>query len=221
MVLRSVAGATLLILSVSACSSNDSDEKETSLTASQVCDSTLDSSATAALKRMGSIDKFTELPGTMDSGEPSKFSLKRAANTVHEDMTQRNQCAVYKEGDASGHPLIDVDFSAVKHHPSADSASQEEESENVIYPIGVYAKTHEINSAAIYFKCSTQDAGKIKESTPFIHGDLYSTPDQISPKATGRDLMIVLNAITRAMAKQLGCASEAALPSQVPDAEIH
>ncbi|MBT2677223.1 hypothetical protein J7E95_41860 [Streptomyces sp. ISL-14] len=220
MALHSAVGATVLILSVSACSSNDSDKKEPSLTASQVCDSSLDSSAAAALRRMGSSEKFTELPGTMDSGEPNKFSLKRAANTVHEDMTQRNQCAVYKAGDTTGHPLIDVDFSAVKDHPSTDGASQEAESENVIYPIGAYAKTHENTSAAIYFKCSTQDAGKIKEPTPFIQGSLYSTPDQISPKTTGRDLMTVLSAITRAMAKQLGCTSEAALPSQVPDVEI-
>ncbi len=196
------------MLSVSACSGNDNDTKEPTLTASQVCDSTLDSSAVAALKRIGNTEEFEELTGSADSGEPNKFSLKRAAKTVHENPSQRNQCWVYKAGDKSGHPLIAVDFSAMNYTPKADDVSENDESENTIYPIGVYAKTHENISASIYFKCSTQDT--------YINASL-TTAGQLSTKTTGRDLLTVLNAITRAMAKQLDCASEAALPSQVPE----
>ncbi|MER5436528.1 hypothetical protein [Streptomyces sp. NPDC002588] len=207
----------VLIFGVAACGGDSEDTEEPSLTASQVCDSALDSSAVAALTRMGNTEKFTELPGTMDSGEPSKFSLQRSAKTIHESKTQRNQCVVFKAGDKTGHPLIDVDFSAVTYHPRADEASQDETSENAIYPIGLYAKTHENANAAIYFKCSTQASGTAKKSTPYISASLTSAPGQVSVESTGRDLITILNAISRAMAKELGCASQAALPSQVPE----
>ncbi|MFI7502943.1 hypothetical protein ACIBVL_31605 [Streptomyces sp. NPDC049687] len=215
-VLPSVMSAAALIFGVSACGGNDESTEEPTLTASQVCDSTLDSSATSALKRMGNTEKFTELPGTMNSGEPSKFSLKRSAKTIYEDMTQRNQCVVFKAGDKTGHPLMTVDFSAVNYHPRADDASQDEKSENVIYPIGLYAKTNGNASAAIYFKCSAQASGTAKESEPYIKASLTSAPGQVSVKSTGQDLVTVLNAVSRAMAEQLDCASEAALPTQVP-----
>ncbi|MGW1506650.1 hypothetical protein ACWCQW_51020 [Streptomyces mirabilis] len=217
--LRSALGAAVLISGISACSGGTGDKEEQTLTASQVCASTLDSSAVTALHRIGNTERFTELPGTDDTGESNKFSLKRAASTIHDDMTQRNQCTVFKAGDKTSHPIIDVDFSATEYHPSTDGSTEDGKSENTIYPIGVYAKTNDNVSATIYFKCSTHGSRKPADLTSYIEANLYSTPDQISTKATGRDLMTVLNAISRGMAKQLGCEAQAALPSQVPGAK--
>ncbi|GAA5704859.1 MULTISPECIES: hypothetical protein [Streptomyces] len=202
-----------LILGLSACSGGNGDKKERSLTAAEVCDSTLDSSAIAGLKRMGDTQKFTELPGTDDSGEPNKFSLKRAASTIHDDMTQRNQCVVYKTGDTTGHPLIDVDFSAVKYHPNSEKPTADASAELTIYPIGVYAATHGNASASLYFKCPTKDPEGTK---PYIQASVHSTADQVSAKATAKDSMDILNSVSRSMAKQLGCASQADLPANVP-----
>lgn len=218
--LASVTSAAVLIFGVSACGGGNDEAEEPSLTASRVCDSTLDSSAAEALKRVGNTERFTELRGTNDSGESNTFSLKRAANTLHEDTSQRNQCVVFKAGDKTGHPLIDVDFSAEKHAPDANISGKDGNSEESFYSIGVYAKSSGHSSARLYFKCSTQDTEEPKGSTPYIRASLTSAPGQVSAKSTGRDLMIVLNAISRAMANKLGCASEAALPSEVPEAQV-
>lgn len=216
-VLPSVMGLAILLSVVSACGGDNDNVDEPSLTASQVCDSTLDPSAAASLERAGATEKFTELPGTNDSGESSKFSLDRAAKSIHEDQTQRNQCVVFKAGDETGHPLVDVDFSAEKTAPNPATSAENEDSGQSFYSMGVYAKTNGISSATLYFKCSTQGTEEPKNSTPYIKSSLTSA-GQISAKTTGQDLMTILNAVSRAVAKQLDCASQAALPSQVPAA---
>ncbi|MFF4020957.1 hypothetical protein [Streptomyces sp. NPDC001843] len=160
--------------------------------------------------------KFTELPGTGDAGRPNKFSLKRAASTIRKDQTQRNQCVVFKAGDKTGHPLINVDFSAAKYVPSKDTSAAGGDSGQAFYSIGAYAKTNRNISALLYFKCSTVSS---HESMSHIRASLTSAPGQIATQATGRDLMTVLNGISLGMAKQLGCASEAALPSRIPEAK--
>ncbi|MEU1179641.1 hypothetical protein ABZ464_18660 [Streptomyces sp. NPDC005820] len=209
--------ATVLICAVSACSGDNDSAEEPSLTASQVCDSTLDSSASTALQRVGNVAKFTELPGTNDSGEPNTFSLKRSASTIHEDQTQRNQCVVFKAGDKTGHPLIAVDFSAEKYATTPDPSAEDDDS--ALYSMGVYAKSNGNSSAILYFKCPTQGTEEPKNSTPYIKASLTSA-GQLSIKTTGRDLMAILNAVSRGLAKQLGCTSEAALPAQVPEAKV-
>ncbi|MGW2642230.1 hypothetical protein [Streptomyces sp. NPDC001348] len=213
---RSTAGAAVLLLGISACSGGDGAQEVATLPASQVCASTLDSSAAAALERIGGTAKFTELPGTDDSGKPNKFSLKHAASTIHEDQTLRNQCVVFKAGDKTGHPLISVDFSADNHVPSKHTSAASDESGQAFYSLGAYAKTNRSISALLYFECSTKNSQK---STSHIRASLTSAPGQVAAKATGQDLMTVLNAVSRGMAQQLGCASEAALPSRVPEAE--
>ncbi|MFI1001786.1 hypothetical protein ACIP10_24870 [Streptomyces galbus] len=156
---------------------------------------------------MGATEKFKELPGTNHSGEPSKFSLQRAAGGVNDGgPAEQNKCTVFKSTDKSGHPLIEVNFSAQQHAPTPDASAEADES--VLYPIGVYAKTNARNSATIYFRCPTK-------GITYVSADLYSAPDQSSPKSTGRDLMVVLNSVSRALAKQLGCTSQAGLPAQV------
>ncbi|MFG2385775.1 hypothetical protein [Streptomyces avermitilis] len=202
-----------LFVGLSACSDGNGNKKERNLTAGEVCDSTLDSSAIAGLQRIGNTQKFTELPGTDDSGEPNKFSLKRAASTIHEEMTQRNHCVVYKAGDTTGHPLIDVDFSAARYHPNSKKPAADSSAELTIYPIGVYAVTHGSASASLYFKCPTKDSEGTK---PYIQASVHGSADQVSAKATGKHSMDILNSVSRSMAKQLGCASQANLPTSVP-----
>ncbi|MEU3826239.1 hypothetical protein AB0F36_13085 [Streptomyces sp. NPDC029080] len=216
--LRAALGVTVILFSVSACSGSGDGEEEPFLSASQVCGSTLDSAAAEALQRVGGTTKFSELPGTDDAGHPNKFSLEHAAGTLHDDATERNQCDVFKAGDKTGYSLIEVDFSAVASHPTAHGSQDDGGTENTIYPIGVYAKTHGNVSATLFFECSKRETGEKKNSSPYVRAYLYGTPDQVSPDSTGRDLMIILNSISRAMAKQLGCASGAALPARVPRA---
>lgn len=218
MVLPSVMSAAVLIFGLSACGGGDDEKAEPSLTASQVCDSTLDSSATSALQRVGRTKKFTELPGTNDSGESNVFSLERATKTTHEDATQRNQCVVFKAGDEGGHPLINIDFSAAKSAPSPDSSTEDKDSDQAFYSMGVYAKSNGNVSATLYFKCQTQAPDTSNNSTPYIRSSLTSA-GQLSAGTTGRELMTILNSVSRAMAKELDCASQAALPAQVPDVE--
>ncbi|MFI6403644.1 hypothetical protein [Streptomyces sp. NPDC050548] len=205
-----------LVFGASACGAGDKSTDETDLTASQVCASAFDASAAKSLQRIGDTSKFTELPGSDDSGQSNKFSLENAASTVHKDQTQRSQCVVFKAGDKSGHPLISIDFSASKYVPKTETSGSGGDSENTFYPIGSYAQTGGTGSALLYFTCPTQDPTKASSTTPYIRASLTSAPGQIPTKATGRDLMTVLNSLSGAMAKQLDCASQAALPSEIP-----
>ncbi|MFB8270208.1 hypothetical protein ACFC96_26885 [Streptomyces sp. NPDC055955] len=169
---------------------------------------------------MGEIKEFTELPGTNDSGKPNKFSLKQSAETLHNDMTQRNQCVVFKTGDTTSHPLITVDFSAAKFYPKTTKSGGGDPKASH-YRMGVYAVARGTAGASLYFKCPTKNPDAPGQSTPYVEAELTGTPDQISAKSTGRDSMTVLNAVSRAMAKQLGCASQASLPSRVPAAQTN
>ncbi|MFE5178667.1 hypothetical protein [Streptomyces sp. NPDC056634] len=212
------AGIALVMLSLVSC--GDGKKAEPTLAASQLCDSTLGTSAAADLEHMAGTEKFTELPGTNDFGKPNKFSLKQSADTLHNDMTQRNQCVVFKSGDTTGHPLISVDFSAVKQHPTTTTGTSEG-SDLSTYQMGVYSATHGTASASLYFKCSSRNPDQSPQSTPYVEAELVGTPDQLSGKSTGHNSMTVLNAVSRAMAKQLGCASQASLPSRVPAAQTN
>ncbi|MFE4050650.1 hypothetical protein [Streptomyces sp. YIM B13518] len=205
-----VCVTTLLISNLSACS--DGEQEDPHLTATQVCGSTLNTSAADALERMGATKKF----GETYRDSPKSFSLSRAAKTLHVDMTQRNSCYVYKVDDDSGHPLIHVDFFATDIYTKPDPSPEKGDAEDKFYPIGLYAKTHGTESATIYFKCSTRGGGN---ETPYVKATLYSAPGQVSPKATGQDLMTILGTMSRALAGQLGCAAEAALPAQITEAD--
>ncbi|MCX5082037.1 MULTISPECIES: hypothetical protein [unclassified Streptomyces] len=213
---KMAAAISLATLCLVSCSGgDDGNQTEANLAASQLCASTLDAPAVASIERMGEIKEFTELPGTNDAGKPNKFSLKQAADTLHDDMTQRNQCVVFKAGDTTSHPLITVDFSAVKFYPKKTRGGSEDSGASH-YRMGVYAAARGTAGASLYFKCPTKNPDAPGQSTPYVEAELIGTPDQLSAKSTGRDRMTVLNAVSRAMAKQLGCASQASLPSRVP-----
>ncbi|MFD7700975.1 hypothetical protein [Streptomyces caelestis] len=211
-----IFATVLLGSSVSACS--DGEQEDQNLTATQVCDFTLDASAAKALERMGATKIFGE--NYRNSGKnyrdnPESFTLARTAQMLHADTTQRNSCYVYKASTDTGHPLIHVDFFATDKYINPDPSLEKGESEDKFYPLGLYAKTHGTESATLYFKCSTQGGGK---KTPYVKATLFSASGEVSPKATGQDLMTILGTMSRALAKQLGCASEAALPTQITEA---
>lgn len=207
---RPALAAVTLALGVAACGTSDHGTEEPELTAAQVCGSTLDASAAAALRRASGTDRFHELPGT------DKFSLELAARTLHNDPTKQNQCYVTKAEDKSGYPLITVNFSADDNRPKADITSGGGATGNTLYPLGVYAQTHGRNSAMIYFACPTRAPGKGASLTGYVQGYLYANAGQLSPDTRGEDLMVILNPIARGVAKQLGCLSKANLPVHVP-----
>jgi hypothetical protein len=211
--LSSIAAATILVFATFGCSAADDENKGEYLSASEVCDSSLDATAAAALKRAGGTKEFTELSGRNDDGQPNKFSLKRSAATLYKTFSLQNHCVVFKAGDDSGHPLISIELAARESSPEQYRG----EPDDTFYPMGTYTKTSNDTYALLYFKCSTKDPEGEKGSMPYIRAAL-SSAGRISASSTGHDLMTILNAVSRAMAKTLGCESEAALPSRVPPA---
>ncbi|MGH1556207.1 hypothetical protein ACRAWF_43875 [Streptomyces sp. L7] len=125
----------------------------------------------------------------------------------------------FKAGNKSGHPLIAVDLSASKYVPKTGTSELGGDSEKIFYPVGSYAQTGGTSSALLYFTCRTQDPTKASSTTPYIRASLTTALAQISTKATDRDLMTVLNSLSGAVAKQLDCASQAALPAGIPAPE--
>lgn len=123
---------------------------------------------------------FSELTGTDDAGRPLKFSLQRAASTIHDEVTERNQCYVYRADDKTGHPLIEVDFTAAEYSPRASSAPDGQK-ENIFYPIVVYAKTHGQNSATLFFKCRLRNPPEGQPCNALRSGGRrYSTPSHVA-----------------------------------------
>ncbi|MFF4095716.1 hypothetical protein ACFYYY_18090 [Streptomyces sp. NPDC001834] len=204
---------TLVIIGVTACSDRSEDGKPEVLSASQVCDGTLDKAAATALKRLGSTNRFTELQGTKPSGTPYKFSLELAAKTVHEMRTEKNACVIYKADGKNDFPLLDINFQARKGHPDFAKQAKAGDSGEMFFPLGLFASAQGENGTSLYFACPTEGPdGK----TPYVRAEMYSGRGQVNPDGKGR--MTVLNAVSRALAKELGCADQAKLPAKVPDA---
>jgi hypothetical protein len=207
-----MAVAAVLTFGTFACSAGTDQGNDEILSASEVCDSSLDEAAIAALKRLGETEQFTELPGKNDAGQSNKFSLKRSAATLYKDLRSlRNECMVFVAGDDSGPPLIWITFSAEKRATKRNN----EPSTDSFYPIGAYAKSNGDGLALLYFKCSTQDPAREEEARSHIRAYLNS-PAHVPASGTGHRVMTILNSVSRAMAKTLGCESEAALPSKIP-----
>lgn len=51
-----------------------------------------------------------------------------------------------------------------------------------------------------------------------MRANLTVTRGQIAPDSMEKDQMAVLNGVSRALAEELGCAAQAKLPAEVPDA---
>ncbi|XUL91503.1 hypothetical protein ACQ86D_36915 [Streptomyces galilaeus] len=206
---------------VSGCSNNadDSDTagQDTGTPAAKVCDGTLDPSASAALQRLGGSRRFDELTGTNEAGEPNTFSLTRAVKHLHDEYNKRSACRLYKSGDDSGQPLLEVRFSASSNHPSASAA--ESSSDRVSYPLGVYALAGS-NGADLFFRCPTKATTSDASvgDTNYVKAEMSAISNNLHGSSVNKDRMVVLNSMARAVAKAADCASTAALPAQVPEA---
>ncbi|MDQ0984766.1 hypothetical protein [Streptomyces sp. V2I9] len=203
---------TLMFFMVAACTDDGSNEKAT-LSASQVCDSTLHPPSAAALARLASTDHFTELTGTNQLGDATKFSLRLAAKRLHRSAKERNACWVYKAGDNRGIPLLIVEFEPSESHPAPDEEARKAESDRLVYPLGSYAEINGVMGANLYFSCSTKG---LKGTLPFVRASMYSSGGQLAPGSTPDDRMAVLNDVARGLTEELGCAAEAALPARIP-----
>ncbi|MER6331288.1 hypothetical protein ABT298_18545 [Streptomyces sp. NPDC001034] len=214
--LRPVVAAMLLVLSVSACSASGHPAKNPGVAASEACGAALDSSAAAALRRMTEADRFYQIFDGDDGygflGRAGKPSPRREVGNLR-DFTSGWECYLTKT-DADGFPPgIDVSFTAQDFLIKENKPPERGEK---YYPIGAYARTRKNSSAQIIFACPTRSVEKKGDTVPYVEGEFFVVPSQLSPKATERDPMVVLISFARAAATQLGCLSQAHIPAQVP-----
>lgn len=210
---------TAVALLVGACSDNSSkdkpEESSTGIAASKVCDGTLDTSAAAALQRLAGTDQFDESTGTNEAGVPTAFSLRNAIKNLHDEYRKRSACWVYKTGDDSGEPLLEVRFSASRSYPS--ESENESSGGKVRYSLGVYTRVGP-NGADLFFQCTTkaptEDA--YVGDTKYVKAELFSVADKMRGDNVNKDRIVILNSISRRLTQEAGCASEADLPAEVP-----
>ncbi|WP_406419915.1 hypothetical protein OH809_26925 [Streptomyces sp. NBC_00873] len=214
--LRWAVCAVLVATGATACGDDETGtEQPKVLSASQVCDGSLGPSGAAALKRVSTTDRFTELDGTNEIGDPNAFSLPLAAKRLHDDLSDRNLCQPYKADNDSDFPVLRIDFEARASHSDPKKVATKGADDLVVYPLGEFAVTHEDGGATLVFACPTEGGG---ESTPYVRANLTVTRGQIAPDSMEKDQMAVLNGVSRALAEELGCAAQAKLPAEVPDA---
>ncbi|MFI7006762.1 hypothetical protein [Streptomyces sp. NPDC050145] len=189
--------------------------RDSGVSARQVCEGALDTAAAEALTRIAGTDRFDELTGTNDAGEPNTFSLRRAVEHLHDKSTARSSCSIYKTGDGSGTPLLEVEFLASVGHPKPSGDNSDHD--KVEYRLGVYAATGP-NGANLYFKCPSKAEGKSSfiGDTQYVKAQMYSAAGKIHGDDSSRDRMTILNSIARKVADRVGCASTAALPEKLP-----
>ncbi len=86
--------------------------------------------------------------------------------------------------------------------------------------MGVFAQVGG-KGADLYFNCptkaTTDDA--FTGDTEFVKTEMFAVAADMQGKDVNKDRMAILNSMARAVAEAAGCASEAALPSQVPEVE--
>jgi len=206
---------------VTGCSNNSDDSdtagQDTGAPAGKVCDGTLDPTASAALRRLAGSDRFDELTGTNEAGEPNTFSLARSVKHLHDEYTKRSACRLYKSGDNSGQPLLEVRFSASSNHPSVSTKASS--NARVSYPLGVYALVGS-SGADLFFRCPTKattDNASVGD-TNYVKAEMSAIADNMRGNSVNKDRMVVLNSMAKAIAEAAGCASTAALSTQVPTA---
>jgi hypothetical protein len=216
---RSVLAITAVMLLVGGCSdSSGKGEAEgpvAGVSASKICDGTLDASAAEALHRLAGTDRFDEATGTNEAGEPRTFSLENAVRHLHDEYGKRSACWVYKTSDASGEPLLEIRFSASRGYPS--STEKDSSGDKARYPLGVYAQVGR-SGADLFFKCSTKapSAQAYIADTMYVKAELFSDTAKLRGDSVDKDRIVILNSVSRRVAQEAGCASEASLPAEVP-----
>lgn len=213
---RWAAYGTALVIGAAGCGDGSDEAGQPVRSPSQVCDATLKASARKALENIGGTDRYTELSGNQENGDPRRFSVPLAAKRLHAELPLRNKCAVYKADGKNDFPLLDIEFEA-HAAPSVPGKGVIAENGEVLYPIGAFAAVNSkpgSDYTTLIFTCATKGPDG---SASHVKASLYVPTEQTQPNSTTTDRMTVLNDVSRAMAGQLGCADEAALPAQVPE----
>ncbi|MCS0605978.1 hypothetical protein NX794_32940 [Streptomyces sp. LP11] len=179
--------------------------------ASKVCGGALDSAASKALRRLADADRFDGSGGANEAGGSGTFSVQNVVGHLHDEYSKREACWVYKSGDDSGDPLLEIRFSASRTYPTA--SAEESAVEGVSFPVGVYARVG-TSGADLFFRCSTKapSAGAYVGDTKYVKAELFSPAGKIRGDSAARDRITVLNSVSRLVAQKAGCASEADLP---------
>ncbi|MEV6056428.1 hypothetical protein [Streptomyces sp. NPDC052107] len=208
-----------MTLLVGGCGDNskkgDKEASGTGVAAGTICDGTLDAAAVEALQRLAGTSRFDEGTGANEAGEPRKFSLRNAVEHLHDEYRKRSACWVYKTGDDSGEPLLEIRFSASNSHPSA-TQKKESSSHQTTYPLGVYANAGP-DGADLFFRCATKAPSKDSNisDTKYVKAELYSAAAKMRGDSIDKDRMVILNSVSRKLAQEAGCATEANLPTAV------
>ncbi len=115
---RTALAVTVVAFLTGACGGSPgkraSEPREAGVSAHSICDGTLDSSAVQALQRLAGTDRFDEATGTNEAGESRAFSLRNAVRHLHDEYGKRSACWVYRTGDNSGYPLMEIRFSRLR-----------------------------------------------------------------------------------------------------------
>lgn len=143
--------------------------------------------------------------------------MQNAVRHLHDEYRQRAACWVYKTGDESGKPLLEIRFTASQSYPAA--SDKEAGSSKTRYPVGLYAQVGR-DGADLFFRCPTRAGSKDAYigDTKYVKAELSSTGAQLRGNSIDKDRMVILNSVSRKVAQEAGCASEADLPAAVPDA---
>ncbi|MFF8732805.1 hypothetical protein ACF073_41025 [Streptomyces sp. NPDC015171] len=187
----------------------------TGVTASEVCDGAFDTSAAEALRRLAGTDTFDESGGSNAAAESPTFSLENAVRQLHDSYEKRSACWVYKSGDDSGEPLLEIRFLASRTHPS--SPKKQSGSTSSTYPLGLYARVGP-NGADLFFRCPTEAPSRdaFIGDTKYVKGELFSPAGKMRGDNVDKDRMEILNSVSRKVAQTADCVSEAGLPADVP-----
>lgn len=205
----------LLVAGLTACGEGGtgSADKPAVRPASRICDGTLKGAGGTALRKIGGTDEYWESEGSDENGDPYKFSVKATAKKLREG-TRGGGCRIYLGDRDSDFPLIDIGFvaSAVSPDP-AQPAGSGDDPDKIIYPLGSYAAVGKDEGALLYFTCPS---AKSRKAGGFVKAEMYLAEGMADPTGTAEDRMAVLNAVARGLAEELGCATEADLPTTVP-----
>ncbi|MBV7669015.1 hypothetical protein STHAL_05845 [Streptomyces halstedii] len=206
---RVAIGVALALCGASACSDGQGAGKRPEVfSAPQVCDGALSSAGAEALERIGGTGRFTEIRIADDPDY--RWSLKQAVKDLQADYTDVHKCLLYKASDKSGLPLVTFRFSSDSQHPDP---AEDEDTDRLLFPIGLYAAADKNFGTSLYFACPVEGS---EGRTPYVKAEMYSAKNQVDPASTAEDRMTVLNDVSRALAQEAGCASEAKLPARLP-----
>ncbi|CAM5251410.1 MULTISPECIES: hypothetical protein [Streptomyces] len=168
------------------------------------------------MHNLAGTDQFDESTGAGEAGQPHTFSVRSAVRHLHDEYRERTACWVYKTGDDSGKPLLEMRFSASQSYPSP--SGKDASGSQVRYPVGLYAQVGR-DGADLFFQCPTRAASKDAYigDTNYVKAELYSSRDQLRGDSVDKDRMVILNSVSREVAQEAGCAAQAGLPTAVPN----